>query len=118
MFGLGGASRFSAGGIDGFRLMDMGLNSVTVNGATLDISADALPPSGNPPPLPTGFAAELTSLPGNSVDAKLLNRRKFMDVTYFVPEGTLLDPASILDGGAEFTLRTRARTISENAMIG
>ncbi len=99
VFGIGGKARFSIGGSDGFRLLDMGLTSVSVYGATLNATPGALPAmstsgSGGASPPSGTFAAELASLPGLSVDAKLLNRRKYIDVTYFAPLGTNVDAAS------------------------
>ena len=51
--------------------------------------------SGGPGGTSDDFAVELTSLPGLSVDANLLNRRQYIDVTYFAPLGTNVDPLSI-----------------------
>ena len=108
VFGLGGGARFTIGGNDGFRVLDMGLDHVTVYGVTLDASSGILPDfqlgEGDPEEPLNEFAVELTSLPGLSVDANLLNRRRYIDVTYFAPAGTSVDHSSILDPDPEFAL--------------
>ncbi|NLX95674.1 MAG: hypothetical protein GXY83_05820, partial [Rhodopirellula sp.] len=106
LFTIGGGARFSIGGSDGFRLLDMGLNSVTAFGATFDVGG-VLPRFGSSESGGSGgaadeFAIELTSLPGLSVDASVLNRRKYIDVTYFAPQGTVWDD-SLIDV-SDFTL--------------
>ena len=101
------APRFSIGGKDGFRLLDMGLNRVTVFGAMLGANSGILPSFDSSGTGGTGgaedeFAVELTSLPGLSVDADLLNRRRYIDVTYVAPVGTDVDHDSI--DASDFTL--------------
>ncbi|MHB9067992.1 MAG: choice-of-anchor Q domain-containing protein [Pirellulaceae bacterium] len=105
VFGIGGGARFSIGGDDGFRMLDMGLNSITVFGATLPLETTGSLPNfaaGGGAADPDEFAVELTSLPGLSVDANLLNRRKYIDVTYVAPAGTDVDH-EVIDA-SDFTL--------------
>ena len=98
VFQIGGGVRFSMGGDEGLRLLDMGLTSVSVFGFDLLASAGApLVPlgDGDPGEAPDGFAVELTSLPGLAIDANVLNRRQYIDVTFFAPSGTNVDHGSI-----------------------
>ncbi|MFN9035629.1 MAG: hypothetical protein ACK5YO_05015, partial [Planctomyces sp.] len=58
----------------------------------------ALPDNTDAPP-----EAELTSIV-DGVDASLLNRRGYLDITFQSPGDAPLDPASILDAAPEFAV--------------
>jgi hypothetical protein len=102
VFEVGGKARFSIGGDDGFQLLDIGLTKVNVFGIDISAVAGALP-SLALPPATTPAPAELTTIV-DGVDVNLLNRRKYLDVTFKSPGSAPLDINSILDSGAEFSL--------------
>ncbi|MEI7700245.1 MAG: hypothetical protein WCK86_10635, partial [Planctomycetia bacterium] len=103
VFEVGGRARFSIGGEDGFQLLDIGLKTVHVMGLDISAVAGMLPSLTSPPDVSVPPAAELTTIV-EGVDAGLLNRRKYLDITLRSPGSLPLDVASVLDAGAEFTL--------------
>ncbi|MCY2990036.1 MAG: hypothetical protein NTY19_19505, partial [Planctomycetota bacterium] len=101
VFGLGGKARFGIGGGDGFQLLDIGLTEISVLGIDVSALAGALPSFAMPSDAPA--PAKLATIV-DGIDAALLNRRKYLDITFDSPTDQPLDPATILDVGAEFTL--------------
>ncbi|MEN9556606.1 MAG: hypothetical protein RLZZ232_2892, partial [Planctomycetota bacterium] len=103
VFEVGGKARFSIGGADGFQLLDIGLTTVVVMGVNVSAIAGALPSLTLPPEVSVPAAAELTTIV-DGIDAGVLNRRKYIDVTLQTPGSGTLNIESVLDSGAEFTL--------------
>ncbi|HND54359.1 MAG TPA: hypothetical protein PLV92_18235, partial [Pirellulaceae bacterium] len=50
------------------------------------------------------MSVQLVSLPGLSTDTLLLNRRKYVDVTFVPAAGATVDATTILDSAAEFSI--------------
>ncbi|MEN9555968.1 MAG: hypothetical protein RLZZ232_2254, partial [Planctomycetota bacterium] len=103
VFQVGGRARFSIGGEDGFQLLDVGLTSVRVFGLDVSAVAGALPTLALPATDSTPPVAELTTIV-DGIDAGLLSRRRYLDVTLRSPGSLPLNVDSVLDAGAEFTL--------------
>jgi hypothetical protein len=103
VFEVGGRARFAIGGEDGFQLLDIGLTTVHVLGLDISAVAGMLPSLTLPPDVAVPPPAELTSIV-DGIDAGVLNRRKYLDITLRSPGSLPLDIASVLDGGPEFTL--------------
>ncbi|MFO0534858.1 MAG: beta strand repeat-containing protein, partial [Planctomyces sp.] len=103
VFEVGGRARFSIGGEDGFQLLDIGLKTVHVMGLDISAVAGMLPSLALPSDASIPAPAELTTIV-DGIDAGVLNRRKYLDITLRSPGSLPLDVASVLDGGAEFVL--------------
>ena len=103
VFEVGGRARFAIGGEDGFQLLDIGLKTVHVLGLDISAVAGMLPSLTLPPDVAVPQPAELTSIV-DGIDAGVLNRRKYLDITLRSPGSLPLDIESVLDGGPEFTL--------------
>ncbi|MFM7057153.1 MAG: hypothetical protein ACKO2P_09565, partial [Planctomycetota bacterium] len=103
VFQIGGKARFSIGGDDGFQLLDVGLTTVRVFGVDISAVAGALPSLALPSKPSVPPLAQLTTIV-DGVDASLLNRRRYLDVTLKSPGDAPLDIASVLDSAAEFSL--------------
>ncbi|MEY2726170.1 MAG: hypothetical protein RLZZ458_2037, partial [Planctomycetota bacterium] len=103
VFQIGGRARFAIGGTDGFQLLDIGLKTVRVMGADISALAGALPLLSLPPDLAVPPPAELTTIV-DGIDAALLNRRQYLDVTLRSPGLLPLSLSSVLDADPEFTL--------------
>ncbi|MBC8496829.1 MAG: hypothetical protein H8D37_04135, partial [Chloroflexi bacterium] len=115
MFGISAAARFSISPADGFRLMDMRVTEFTLFGVTADASPNYVGDAtdifnaglnlGNPPPPDSPPDATLAfPLMDGQIDARTLNLRKYIDVTYNDYSGTGLNISSITDADAEFNL--------------
>jgi hypothetical protein len=98
---LGGRTRFGIGGGRGFQLLDFGLTQVSLMGTEVSVAAGALPSLTKPSMAPV--AAQLTTI-ADGIDATLLNRRGYLDVTFESPGTAALDVSSILDAAPEFSL--------------
>ncbi|HCP10758.1 MAG TPA: hypothetical protein DIT89_00340, partial [Planctomycetaceae bacterium] len=103
VFQVGGKARFSIGGEDGFQLLDVGLTTVNVFGIDVSAVAGSLPSLALPSVPSVPAPAELTTIV-DGVDAALLNRRQYLDVTFQSPGSASLNIDSILDAASEFTL--------------
>ncbi|MFM8474302.1 MAG: hypothetical protein ACKOEO_00710, partial [Planctomycetaceae bacterium] len=103
VFEIGGKARFSIGGEDGFQLLDVGLTTVRVFGVDISAIAGSLPSLALPPKPSVPPLGQLTTIV-DGVDASLLNRRKYLDVTLQSPGDAPLNIASVLDSGPEFSL--------------
>ncbi|MFN9036444.1 MAG: hypothetical protein ACK5YO_09130, partial [Planctomyces sp.] len=103
VFKIGGKARFGIGGEDGFQLLDVGITTVRVMGIDATSIMGALPALALPPKITVPPPAELSTIV-DGIDAALLNRRKYLDVTLRVPGAEALDIATVLDTAAEFNL--------------
>ncbi|MFM8478478.1 MAG: hypothetical protein ACKOEO_22055, partial [Planctomycetaceae bacterium] len=101
VFEVGGRARFSIGGPDGFELLDVGVTEVSVFGFDIAAAGGSQPSLALPPEAPV--PAQLTTIV-DGIDAGVLNRRKFLDVTFESPGDAPLDISSILDTDREISL--------------
>ncbi|MEY3458929.1 MAG: hypothetical protein RL215_2086, partial [Planctomycetota bacterium] len=102
VFTLEGAARFGIG-TSGFEMMDIGLETFAVFGINIAALGGAMPLFALPDPDAPPEPAELTTIIAG-IDVGLINRSKYIDVTFASPSDNDLDPASILDEDPEFTL--------------
>jgi len=101
VFEVGGRARFAIGGSDGFQLLDVGVTDVSVFGIDIAAAAGSQPSLTLPPQAPV--PAQLTTIV-DGIDAGLLNRRQYLDITFQSPGNAPLDVNSILDTDREFSL--------------
>ena len=114
VFSISASARFSISPIDGFRLVDMRVIGFKVFG----VGANATPSPASAAigifnvglervvraPGSAPYAILENPLADSSIDARTLNLRKYIDVTFNDYSGLGLDIASITDSALEFTL--------------
>ncbi|MEN9554493.1 MAG: hypothetical protein RLZZ232_779, partial [Planctomycetota bacterium] len=119
VFSVHGSARFLISPEDGFRVVDLGLETLDFYTLSLPISTGEMPDLSSPVEGngsgsfggswgagvdSTKAGVATTSILGGGTEASILNRQGYIDITYYSPGSRPIDSATILDAAPEFTI--------------